>query len=71
MVAKQKLYINLKFLETLKDTPNTFQGFRFAAFVILEILGVVHFDPSPLVLGVGTQTLGVRRVKGVLQNMIS
>ena len=42
----------------LKDTPNTSEGFRFVAFVILEILGWVYFDPPPpLVLGVGTKPL--------------
>ena len=54
-------YTNLKFFETLKDTPNSSEGFRFVAFLVLEILGVL-FDP-PLVLGVGTKTLGARRLK--------
>ena len=63
MVTKQKLlYIYLKFFETLKDTPNPSKGFRFVAFLVLEILGGVLFDPPSLVLGVGTKTLGARRV---------
>ena len=41
MITKQNCYINLKIFETLKDTPNTSEGFRFVAFVILEILGVI------------------------------
>ena len=54
----------LKIFYTLKDTPNTSEGFRFVAFVILGILGWVYFDPSPspLVLGGGTKILCTRRV---------
>ena len=47
IVTKKSCYINLKFLETLKDTPSTSEGFRFVPFVILEILVWVHFDPPP------------------------
>ena len=61
MVAKQKLLYELEIFETLKDTPNTSEGFRFVAFVVLEILGWVLFDAPP-VLGVGTKTLGAQRV---------
>ena len=45
MVTKQKLLYQLKFFETLKDTPNTSEDFRFVASVVLEILGGVLFDP--------------------------
>ena len=39
-------YINLEFFETSKDMPDTSEGFRFVAFVVLEILGVgVLFYP--------------------------
>ena len=67
MVTKQKLLYQLAFFETLNDTPNTSEGFSFVAFVILEIiLGWVLFDlPPPLVLGVGTKTLGARRVNHI------
>ena len=56
-------YTNLKFFETLKDTPNPSKGFRFVAFLVLEILGGPFRPPLPLVLFVGTKTLGARRVK--------
>ena len=61
MVTKQKLLYQLEIFETLKDTLNPSKGFRFVAFLVLEILGG-PFRP-PLVLGVGTKTLGARRVK--------
>ena len=61
-LPSKSCYTNLKFFETLKDTPNPSKGFRFVAFLVLEILGGVLFDPPPLVLGVGTKTLGARRV---------
>ena len=55
--------MNLKFLETLKDTPNTFEGFGFVAFGTLVILVVGPFRPlPPLVLDVGSKTLGAQRV---------
>ena len=60
-LPSKSCYTNLKFFETLKDTPNPSKGFRFVAFLVLEILGG-PFRP-PLVLGVGTKTLGARRVK--------
>ena len=60
---------NLKFFETLKDTANTSQGFRFVVFVVLEILSGSFSIPS-LVLGVGTKTLGARRVKFLLTDNI-
>ena len=60
MVTKQNFNINLEFFETLKDTPNTYQGFRFVAFLVLEIAGR---GPFLLVLGVGTKTLGARMIK--------
>ena len=60
-LPSKSCYINLKFFETLKDTPNTSEGFRFVAFVVVEILGALR-SPS-LVLGVGTKTPGARRVK--------
>ena len=47
----------------MKDIPNTSQGFRFVACVVLEIPGVVHFNPSPLGAWYGYKTLGTRRVK--------
>ena len=51
-------YINLEFFETLKDAPNTSEGFRFVAFVVLEILWGGPFRPlPPLVLGMGTKPL--------------
>ena len=37
-LPSKSCYINLKFFETLKDTPNTSEGFRSVAFVVLEIL---------------------------------
>ena len=40
-------YINLKFFETLKDAYNTWQGFSFVAFVVLEIGGWIYFDAPP------------------------
>ena len=61
-LPSKSCYINLKFFETLKDTPNPSKGFRFVAFLVLEILGG-SFSTPPLVLGVGTKTLGARRVK--------
>ena len=60
-LSSKSCYTNLKFFETLKDTPNSSKGFRFVAFLVLEMLGG-PFRP-PLVLGVGTKTLGARRVK--------
>ena len=62
LLPSKSCYINLKCFETLKDTPNTSEGFRFVAFVVLEILGWVLFDP-PLVLDVGTKTLGTLGTK--------
>ena len=63
IVTKQKLLYQLEIFETLKDTLSTSEGFRFVAFVILEILVWVHFDPPPpLVCGVSTKTLGAQRV---------
>ena len=64
-LPSKSCYTNLKFFETLKDTPNPSKGFRFVAFLVLEILGGGSFStPPPLVLGVGTKTLGARRVNG-------
>ena len=67
MVTKQKLLYQLEIFETLKNTPNTSEDFRFVAFVVLEILegpfSTPH--PHPLVLGVDTKTLGARRVNGL------
>ena len=62
-LPNKSCYINLKFLETLKDTPNTFESFRFVAFGILVILvvGPVR-PPSPLVLDVCSKTVGAQRV---------
>ena len=60
-LPSKSCYTNLKFFETLKDTPNPSKGFRFVAFLVLEILGG-SFSTPPLVLGVGTKTLGARRV---------
>ena len=54
-LPSKSCYINLKFFEILKDTLNTSEGFKFVAFVVLEILGGVS---TLLVLGVGTKTLG-------------
>ena len=75
-LPSKSCYTNLKFFETLKDTPNPSKGFRFVAFLVLEILGgSFSTPPPPLVLGVGTKTLGARRVKegsvrnGVLQHI--
>ena len=34
-LPRKSCYINLKFFETLKDTPNTSEGFKFVAFVVL------------------------------------
>ena len=48
MVTKQKLLYQLEILETLKDTPNTFDNFRFVAFGILVILVVGPFRPPPI-----------------------
>ena len=63
-LPSKSCYTNLKFFETLKDTPNPSKGFRFVAFLVLEILGgSFSTPPPPLVLGVGTKTLGARRVK--------
>ena len=64
-LPSKSCYTNLKFFETLKDTPNPSKGFRFVAFLVLEILGG-SFSTPPLVLGVGTKTLGARRVKIVI-----
>ena len=52
MVTKQKIFINFKCFETLWDIPNTFQGFRSATFVVLEIPG--GSISTPLVHGVST-----------------
>ena len=41
--------INFKFFETLKGTPNTSEGFRFVAFVVLAILGGPFRPPWCLV----------------------
>ena len=38
-LPSKSCYTNLKFFETLKDTPNPSKGFRFVAFLVLEILG--------------------------------
>ena len=38
-LPSKSYYTNLKFFETLKDTPNPSKGFRFVAFLVLEILG--------------------------------
>ena len=38
-LRSKSCYTNLKFFETLKDTPNPSKGFRFVAFLVLEILG--------------------------------
>ena len=46
-LPSKSCYTNLKFFETLKDTPNPSKGFRFEAFLVLEILGGVLFDPPP------------------------
>ena len=46
-LPSKSCYTNLKFFETLKDTPNTSEGFRFAAFLVLEIPGWVLFDSPP------------------------
>ena len=46
-LPSKSCYTNLKFFETLKDTPNPSKGFRFVAFLVLEILGWVLFDPPP------------------------
>ena len=65
-LPSKSCYTNLKFFETLKDTPNPSKGFRFLAFLVLEILGGPFRPPPPLVLGVGTKTLGARRVKPII-----
>ena len=63
-LPSKSCYTDLKFFETLKDNPNTSNGFRFVAFLVLEILGWVLFGPPPpLVLDVGTKPLGARRLK--------
>ena len=46
MVTKQKLLYQ-QFFETLKDTPNPSKGFRFVAFLALEILGGSFSTPPP------------------------
>ena len=64
-LPNKSCYINLKFLEILKDTPNTFEGFRFVAFGILVILVVGPVQPQtppPLVLDLCSKTLGAQRV---------
>ena len=66
-LPSKSCYTNLKFFETLKDTPNPSKGFRFVAFLVLEILGGSFSTPPPLVLGVGTKTLGARRVNERIQ----
>ena len=66
-LPSKSCYTNLKFFETLKDTPNPSKGFRFVAFLVLEILGGSFSTPPPLVLGVGTKTLGARRVNNQLR----
>ena len=65
MVTNQKLLYQIEIFETLKDTPNTSQGFRSVAFVVLEILGGSFSTPS-LVFGVDTKTLGATRVERFL-----
>ena len=45
-LPSKSCYTNLKFFETLKDTPNPSKGFRFVAFLVLEILGG-PFRPPP------------------------
>ena len=60
-LPSKSCYTNLKFFETLKDTPNPSKGFRFVTFLVLEILGVL-FDPA-LGAWCGYQTLGAWRVK--------
>ena len=47
-LPSKSCYISFKFFEILKDTPDTSEGFRFVAFVALEILGWDLFDPPPL-----------------------
>ena len=70
-LPSKSCYTNLKFFETLKDTPNPSKGFRFVAFLVLEILGGGPFrPPPPLVLGVGTKTLGARRVKKLTKGQL-
>ena len=64
-LPSKSCYTNLKFFENLKGIPNPSEGFRFVAFLVLEIQGVLFDPPPPLVLGVGTKTLGARRVKDV------
>ena len=46
-LPSKSCYTNLKFFETLKDTPNPSKGFRFVAFLVLEILGGGPFRPPP------------------------
>ena len=62
--------MNLKFLETLKDTPNTFEGFRFVAFGILVIVVVGPFRTPSLVLDVGSKTLGAQRLNMFMQTIL-
>ena len=59
-LPSKSCYTNLKFFETLKDTPNPSKGFRFVAFLVLEILGgsfstlppwCLVWVPKPLVPG--------------------
>ena len=63
MVTKQKLLYQL-------DTPNPSKGFRFVAFLVLEILGGPFRPQPPFVLGVGTKTFGARRVKDLSKNIL-
>ena len=46
-LPSKSCYTNLKFFETLKDTPNPSKGFRFVAFLVLEILGGPFRPPPP------------------------
>ena len=64
-LPSKSCYTNLKFFETLKDTPNPSKGFRFVAFLVLEILGgpfrpptwCLVWVPKPLVPGGLSETL--------------
>ena len=71
-LPNKSCYIKLKSFWDLEWYPYTSEGFRFVAFVVLEIPGGgVLFDPSPLVLGVGTKTHGARRVKtGIMYSYV-
>ena len=46
-LPSKSCYTNLKFFETLKDTPNPSKGFMFVAFLVLEILGGSFSTPPP------------------------